>query len=190
MDPVIIRIAESIDIHASPPTVFALVSDPAAKLALNPFVTVIRVEREGAGEGAVTFLRFQKGQRFVEYRSRCVAFVPDRLIESQAELPTLLRVLFQVDPIESGTRLTQHEECEVTPEMLEHLLASQREEGAWRAMKLIHLVLPILAREAYAMIFHDRVETARKTMSVELYAWLEHIKRHLESGTRATVTPA
>jgi hypothetical protein len=186
MTPATIRIAETVEIAAPPDTVFRLISDPAAKLGLNPFVEVIRVEREGPpGEGVVTLLRFQKGQRFIEYRTRCVAWVPDRLLESEALLPTALRVRVELEPCGPGTRLTQHEECEVTPDMLEHLLATNREERGWRAMKLLHYVLPMVAREAFAIIFQQRVESARKTMTLELHAWLLAIKRHLEAPAGA-----
>jgi hypothetical protein len=183
MDPVMIRIAESVEIAVPPATVFSLVSDPVAKLSLNPFVQVIRVEREGPpGEGAVTFLRFQKGQRFIEYRTRCIAYVPGRLLESQAELPTHFRVRVEVRPSPHGTRLTQREECELTVDMLEHVMATRREERAWRAIKFLNVVFPPLARETFAIILEQRVEAARKTMGVELYAWLEAIKRHLEAA--------
>jgi hypothetical protein len=186
MTPVTIRIAESVEIAAPPAAVFTLVSDPAAKLRLNPFVEVIRVEREGeAGEGAVTFLRFQKGHQFVEYRTRCVTCVPGRLLESEALLPTTMRVRVEVEPCAGGTRLTQREECEVTADMLEHLLATTREERGWRAMKLLHYVLPMVAREAFAMILQQRVESARKTMTLELHAWLLAIKHHLEGPAAA-----
>lgn len=81
MEPVIIRIAESVEIAAPPSAVFALVSDPLAKARLNPFVQVIRIEREDPGplcEGRITFLRLQKGTRIFEYRTRCRALEPDR----------------------------------------------------------------------------------------------------------------
>jgi hypothetical protein len=186
MTPATIRIAESVEIAAPPGVVFELVSDSAAKLRLNPFVEVIRVEREGPpGEGVVTFLRFQRGHRFIEYRTRCVAWVPDRLLESEALLPTAFRVRVEVEPCGPGTRLTQREECEVTADMLEHLLATNREERGWRAMKLLHYALPMVAREAFAIILQERVDRARKTMALELHTWLLAIKRHLEAPAGA-----
>jgi hypothetical protein len=192
MERVIIEIQESVEIAAPPPAVFAVVSDPQAKLALNPFVEVIRVEREGVGEGAVTFLRFQKGHRFIEYRTCCVAYERDRLVESAADLPTLFRVRVELAPVAAGTRLTQGERCEVTPDMLEHVVATQREQRAWRTIKLMNLVFPGLVREAFSMIFHERVDAVRKTMSMELYAWLDAIRRHVEArgeAVRSAGTP-
>ncbi len=164
--------------------VFALVSDPPAKARLNPSVQVIRVEREDAGplrEGSVIFLRLQKGRRIFEYRTRCQRLVPGRLLESRAELPTLARVRVEVDPIPQGTRLTQQEECEVTVEMLEGLPVARRAERAWRTLKLLHLFLPGLAQETFAVILRERADALRLVMKHELRAWLEAIKQHLES---------
>ena len=77
MDPVIVKVEVSVEIAAPPSTVFALVSDAEAKARLNPFVQVIRIERETPGplrEGSLTFFRLQKGKRIFEYRtSRIVA---------------------------------------------------------------------------------------------------------------------
>ncbi|MBI3016239.1 MAG: SRPBCC family protein [Candidatus Tectomicrobia bacterium] len=192
MEPVIIRIAESVEIAAPPSAVFALVSDPLAKARLNPFVQVIRIEREDPGplcEGRITFLRLQKGTRIFEYRTRCRALEPDRLLENQAELPTLFRVRVELEPIPGGTRLTQREECEVRVEMLEGLPVPRRAERAWQTIKILGLVLPVLARETYALILKERTDTLRETMGRELQVWLQAIKQHLESPGRGVSTP-
>jgi hypothetical protein len=184
MQPVILRVAAAVEIAAPVERVFGLVSDPAAKARLNPFVQVIRIERENPGplrEGSVTFFRLQKGTRIFEYRSRCVGLKPDRLLESQAELPTLFRVRVGVEPIPGGSRLTQREECEVTLAMLDHLPVSRRAERAWRAFKLLSVVAPSLARETFAVILQERAQALRLVMERELRGWLQAIKHHLES---------
>jgi len=185
MQPVIIRVAAAVEIGAPPATVFALVSDPAAKAKLNPFTQVIRIEREDPGplrEGSITFLRLQKGTRIFEYRTRCLRLEPGRLLENQAELPTLFRVRVEVGPIPGGSRLTQQEECEVAPTMLEELPLPPRAERAWRTIKLLCLVTPSLAEETYAVILQERADALRMVMERELRGWLQAIKRHLESG--------
>ena len=184
MQSVIVRAAAAVEINTPVPVVFALVSDPLAKAKLNPFTQVIRIEREDAGplrEGSITFMRLQKGQRIFEYRTRCVRLEPDRLVESQAELPTLFRVRVEVEPVPGGTRLRHREECEITPSMLEGLQMPRRAERAWRAIKLLSLMAPGLARETYAVILHERADALRVTMERELGGWLQAIKQHLES---------
>jgi hypothetical protein len=167
--------------------VFALVTDAAAKARLNPFVQVIRVERETPGplrEGSITFFRAQKGKRIFEYRTRCRRLIPGRLLENRAELPTLFRVEVEVEPLDAGARLTQREECEVTPDMLEGLLTTRRAERAWQVVKLLHLFLPSMAREAYAVLLHERIDALRATLTRELGGWLRAVKQHLESSQR------
>jgi hypothetical protein len=184
MEPVIIRIAAAVEIGVPPAAVFALASDMLAKARLNPFIQVIRIEREDPGPlrpGSVTFLRLQKGRRIFEYRTRCVRLEPDRLLENQADLPTLFRVRVEVEPIPGGSRLTQREECEIVPAMLEGLPVPRRAERAWRAIKLLGLFAPSLARETYAVILRERADSLRLTMERELGGWLQAIKRHLES---------
>ncbi len=184
MESVIVRVMAAVEIGAPVPPVFALVSDPPAKARLNPFLQDIRIEREDPGplrEGSVTFLRLQKGTRIFEYRTRCIRLEPDRLLENQAELPTLFRVRVEVQPIPGGTRLTQREECEITTAMLEHLPVPRRAERAWRTIKLLSLVAPSLARETYAVILRERADALRVVMERELRGWLQAIKEHLES---------
>src|SRR5574341_2142640 len=88
MQPVILRLAATVEIAAPAGKVFALICDPLAKARLNPFVQVIRIERDDSGplqEGGITFFRLQKGTRIFEYRTRCVGLTPDRLLESRSE---------------------------------------------------------------------------------------------------------
>jgi len=180
-----LRIKEAVEIATPPASVYALVSDPVAKARLNPFTQAIRVEREDPGplrEGSVTFFRIQKGTRIFEYRMRCIRHEPGRLIESQAELPTLFTVRVEVEPLPGGSRLKQTEECEVTPYMLEGLLVTRRAEHAWRLMKTLYFFLPELAHETFAAIFRERADSLRVSMQRELAGWLQAIKAHLESG--------
>lgn len=189
MEPVIVTLAETVDIAAPPSKVFALVGDAQAKARLNPFVQVIRIERETPGplrEDSVTFFRLQKGKRIFEYRTRCRRLEADRLLENLAELPTLFQVRVEVEAIPGGTRLTQQEKCEVTLELLEGLPVSRRAERAWQAIKLLNLALPGLGREAYSVILRERAEALRSTLRRELWTWLQAIKRHIEAGETAS----
>jgi len=188
MEPVIIPVVGAVEIGAPPSAVFALVSDPLAKAKLNPFAQVIRIEREDHGplrQGSVTFFRLQKGTRIFEYRMRCVRLEPGRLIESRAELTNLFTVRVEVEPAPGGSRLTQSEECEVSPHMLEGLSATRRADHAWRLMKTLYFFLPELAHETFAVIFRERADSLRASMQRELQGWLLAIKAHVESGDRS-----
>lgn len=185
MQPVIVRVAAAVEIGVPPAAVFALVSDANAKAKLNPFIQVIRIEREDHGplrQGSVTFFRLQKGTRIFEYRMRCVRLEPGRLIESEAELPNLFTVRVEVGPAPGGSRLTQSEECEVSPQMLEDLPITRRAEHAWRLVKILNFLLPELAHETFAVIFRERTDALRVSMRRELQEWLLAIKAHVESG--------
>jgi hypothetical protein len=182
---VIIAVNAAVEIKASTAAVFACVSDPVAKGKLNPFVHVIRIEREDSGAfgaGSVTFYRLQRGTRIFEYRMRCIRHEPGRLIESRAELPTLFTVRVEVEPVPGGSFLKQTEECEVTPHMLQGLLVSRRAEHAWRLVKVLNFVLPELVHETFAVILRERVDSLRVSMERELREWLQAIKAHVESG--------
>jgi hypothetical protein len=65
--------------------------------------------------------------------------------------------------------------------MLEGLPVTRRAERAWRAMRLLSFVVPALARETFAIVLQERVDTLRILMERELRGWLEAIKRHVES---------
>lgn len=189
MEPVIVTVAETVEVAAPPSKVFALVSDAEVKARLNPYVQVIRIERETPGplrEGSVTFFRLQKGKRIFEYRTRCRRFEADRLLENQAELSTLFQVRVEVEAMPGGTRLTQQERCEVRLEMLEGLPVSRRAERAWQAVKLLNLALPSLGREAYSVILRERADALRSSLRRELWTWLQAIKRHIEAGETAS----
>jgi hypothetical protein len=175
-----------VEIAASPAAVFALVCDPEAKARLNPSVQVIRVEAEQAGplrEGSAIFFRLQKGHRVFEYRTRCLRLIPDRLLETLAELPSRFRVRVELTPIPGGTRLEHREECEIDPAMLEGLPVSRRAERAWRFMHLLTFIVPELVRETYTILLRERADALRVVLQRELRHWLEAIKRHLESSS-------
>ncbi len=187
MQPVVIRLSAAVEIKAHPAAVFALVSDANSKAELNPFIRVIRIEREDHGslrQGSVTFYRLQKGTHIFEYRMRCVRFEPGRLIESRAELPTMFTVRVEVEPAPGGSRLTQTEECEVSPHLLEALPVTRRAQRAWRFMKTLNFFLPEVAHETYTVILRERADSLRVSMQRELQGWLQAVKTHVESGDR------
>ncbi len=65
--------------------------------------------------------------------------------------------------------------------MLDGLPVPRRAERAWRAIKILGLLAPSLARETYAVILRERADALRVVMERELRAWLQAIKQYLES---------
>ena len=81
-------VSRHIHIDAPVDRVFALMANPAARAALNPFVTPIRVETEDNQPlhvGSVCHLRLQTGNRIVDYRTHVREFEPNRCIVSVSD---------------------------------------------------------------------------------------------------------
>jgi len=180
----VLRLSASVEIRAGPERVFALVSDPPRKAALNPNVQVIRVEMEGegpVGEGSRFYHRLQRGQRIFEYRSRVIRVVPPRLFESRAETDPPFEVRVTVEPAPEGCRFTQQETLEVAPELLDALEPvsvggrTVRDMAGWLTFfpgpRQFGLYLRSLQRDRLA-----------RRLTRELEAWLDAIKAHLEKA--------
>lgn len=176
-------------VRAEPDRVFALVSEPPWKAALNPNVKVIRVEQESEGpvrEGTVFYHRLQKGQRLFEYRSRCLRIAPPRLFESRGETDPPFEVRVTVEPTPGGSRLTQQETLEVRPQLLDALEPASTRERTLREMVALLSFFPGLHSLGSELRRWQREQLARR-LTAELQAWLQAIKAHLEAeDTRVT----
>jgi hypothetical protein len=153
---------------------------------LNPNIRVIRVELEGEGpieEGSVFYHRFQRGTRIIEYRSRCIRYVPPSLFQTRSETDPPFEVMVTVEPTGSGCRLTQREEVEVTPEMLDALEPSGTKAGLFREVSRLLRLFPG-ARQLETEIRAHQQEQLKKRLTKELQAWLEAIKANLEGRDR------
>lgn len=180
----------SVRVRAKPATVFALVSDPPRKAALNPNVQVIRVAHEGEGpvrEGSVFYHRLQRGQRIFEYRSRCLRMVPPRLFESRAETDPPFEVRVTVEPAGEGCRLTQQETLEVTPGLLDALEPVAAGGGTLGDVLGVLAFFPGL-RVLGSEVRRGQRERLARRLTAELQAWLEAIKAHLEAAERTGAT--
>jgi hypothetical protein len=173
----------SVEIRAGAAETFALVSDLRRKARLNPNIRVIRIDLEGEEPirvGSVFRHRFEKAGRIVEYRSRCVRWVPPRLVESRGETDPPFEVRVTIDPIDGGCRLTQVETLEMRPEML-GALGAERPPGRG-LLDFVHLLpvspaLRALGSELRA-VERERVVAGLRG---ELKVWLEAIRAHLEA---------
>ena len=181
----------SVWLRAEPDRVFALVSDLRRKAGLNPNIQVIRVELESdepVREGSVFYHRFQKGRQIVEYRSRCVRFVPPRLFESRGDTDPPFEVRMTVAPTPDGCRLTQQETLEVTPELPDVLAPAGSGERAFRDVVNLLALFPAV-RQLGAELRSHQLDRAARSLTAELQAWLEAIKAHLEAPSPGPMTP-
>lgn len=174
------------EICAEVAQVFNLISDLRRKASLNPNIQVIRVELEGEPtikEGAVFYHRIQRGTRIVEYRSRCIRYVPPRLFQTRSETDPPLEVTVTVEPTASGCRLTQREELEVTPEILDAFEPAGTKGSLFREVSRLLRLFPG-ARQLESEIRAHQRERLKKRLTKELQAWLEAIKANLERPDR------
>jgi Polyketide cyclase / dehydrase and lipid transport len=178
----------TVDIKAEPAEVFAVVSDLRRKALLNPNIQVIRVDLEGeepVREGSVFYHRFQKGTRILEYRSRCMRLVPPWLFESRSETDPPFEVRVTVDPTPAGCRLTQQEEAEVTPELLDAFELAPTKLPSFRDIIFLFALFPS-ARPLGSELRAFQRERVTKKLTGELQSWLDAIRAHLEAKTFQT----
>ena len=171
------------EIRAEVAEVFDLVSDLRRKASLNPNIQVIRVELEGEAtikEGSVFYHRIQRGTRIIEYRSRCIRYDPPKLFQTRGETDPSFEVTVTVEPTGSGCRLTQREELEVTPEMLDTLEAWGTKGNLFREVSRLLRLFPGTRQLESEIRAHQR-ERLKKRLTKELQAWLDTIKANLES---------
>lgn len=175
-----VRVRHSVEIRANPEDVFALVTDVARKARLNPNTQVIRVGKETdgpVGEQTVFHYVLRQGAQIIDYRSRCVAFEPERMMETVSLTDPSFSVRVTVEPTAEGVRLTQEESFEfpppprppVEPEGLMGLLAN-----------LVVRIFGDRSRHQGQALPADeaRIEVELET---RLAAWLDAVKVHLES---------
>jgi len=174
----------TVEIQAEAGDVFALVSDLRRKAPLNPNIQVIRVELEGeepVQEGSVFYHRFQRGTRIMEYRSRCIRFLPPRLFESRSETDPPFEVRVTIEPTPAGCRLTQQEAVEVTPELLDALEPARTEVRTFRDIVELLALFPSGRRLGSEFRTLQRERVVRK-LAGELQCWLDAIQAHFEAG--------
>lgn len=158
--------------------VFNLVSDLHRKASVNPNIQVIRVELEGEPtikEGFVFYHRIQTETRIVEYRSRCIRYIPPRFFQTRSETDPPFEVTVTVEPTGSICRLTQREELEVTPEMLDALEPSETKSGLFREVSRLLRLFPG-GRQLESEIRAHQRERLKRRLAQELQAWLDAIK--------------
>ena len=169
-------------IHIAAPVecVFALMADPLARAALNPFVTPIRVETEDSRPlhvGSICHFRLQTGNCIVDYRTRVYEFELNRGITSVSDSAVPFEIRLETQPEGGGTRLTQTESFEPNAAMLSEVVESER------GRRLLRLLAPLMAfiDSDYALRVRRRQEELlEQRLGANLERWLEAIRAHLE----------
>ena len=177
-----VMVSRSIRIDAPIGRVFRLISDPAARSALNPLATPLRVEIEGGGllrAGAVCHFRLRIGGRTVEYRTRVLEFEPDRRIVSLADSAVPFQVTLETAAADGGTLLSQTERFEPTDDMLREASPPTAEN---LVLDLAHRLTLFLDLEAASRLRARREELLAERLGENLDRWLAAIRDHLEAN--------
>ena len=175
-------VSRHIHIDAPVDRVFALMANPAARAALNPFVTPIRVETEDNRPlhiDSVCHLRLQAGNRIVDYRTYVREFEPNRCIVSVSDSAVPFEIHLETRPEGNGARLTQTESFEPSEEMLSELAEGEIER--W----LMRVLVPLMAFIDTDYVLRVRArqeELLEQRLGVNLERWLEAIRAHLEKN--------
>lgn len=173
-----VRVKASLDIQVDPEAVFSLVTDVARKARLGPHAAVIGVSKETAGPvgvGTVFHYCLSIEGKIADYRTRCVAFEPGRMMETVSDTRPPFKVRVTVEPVPGGARLTQ-EEAFSLPVL--HMPVPGT-KGWWG--KVLHFIFGdadaiVQSRESAAA--EDAAMQAK--LEPKLADWLERIKTHLE----------
>jgi hypothetical protein len=85
-----------------------------------------------------------------------------------------------VEPTGSGCRLTQREELEITPGMLDALEPSETKLGLFREVSRLLRLFPG-GRQLESEIRAHQREQLKRRLTRELQAWLDAIKVYIET---------
>jgi len=174
-------VSRSIHIRAPVERVFALMADPAARAALNPFATPIRVEVEDGAPlhlGSICHYRLHVGDRIVDYRSRVIGYQPHRLIVSESESAVPFTIQVEILPDgRGGAWMRQVERFEPSEEMLRSAIPPSAFNAALRLAYGLALYLDLDAARGLRSRLED---VLGQTLSANLARWLDAIRTHLE----------
>jgi hypothetical protein len=175
----LVLIKASVDINGVDPSeVFALVTDLRRKFLFCPNVAVIDISRQPDGPVDVDTIfhhRIALDSHITDYNNRVVAFSPGRRMVTESESNPFCRIEVTVEPLESGTRLTQQEALDLKELEMPVPQAPRWSGKLYRSFfgdeKIVQPPGDLLAQEAEEMHSH---------LQPRLDAWLNNIKEYLE----------
>ncbi|UCE88653.1 MAG: SRPBCC family protein [Pseudomonadota bacterium] len=176
-----VSVKASVDIQADPAAVFDLMTDVPRKAKLDRSVHVIGIARETPGpirEGTVFHYRLVIEDKMADYRNTVIAFEPGRLMVTRSDSNPHFEISIVVEPIEGGARVTQEERFTLTA-MAMPIPTAQGIFGGF--MRLLFGGAEKIEQDAEDLAAEEE-EMATK-LQPRLEAWLQSIKKHLETQT-------
>ncbi len=176
-------VQRSIDIRAPLPRVFALMCDPARRARLNPAITPLLVEIEGGGPvtlGTVCHFRLQTAAGLADYRSRVIAFTPNREIVWRTDTAVPIEIRLAVEAQPGHCHFTHAETFEPSEAMLR---TSAPHGSRGRFMQWIAGLLPFLDLDAAERLQDQREQALESKLGEGLERWLAAIRAELEKET-------
>ena len=178
-DRYVVRIRSSVEINGvKPDDVFVLITDLRRKTLLCPHTAVIGITHhpEGAIDvGTVFHHRVAIDGRIADYHNRVIAFSPGERMVTESDSSPPFRIEVVVEPIVSGTRLTQEESF-----LLTELVVPVPKAPGWlgRLLRLLFGDENLIRQGSVSL--EKEVEEAQSRLQPRLDAWLHRIKHHLE----------
>ncbi|MBI5378989.1 MAG: SRPBCC family protein [Nitrospirae bacterium] len=171
------KIAQSVDIHAPPEEVFALLKDVERRARLNPHAQSLSIRplTEGPfGKGSRFRIRLRSGDRWITYDSEWIECEENRRIVARSITPGReLRVTLCVEAIPGGSRLTHEEEfLPVTEET--------HDRAWWRRLLRTVLLMELPGFPHFEVT--EMSEAVKKQAEEYLKDWMEAIKTELEGS--------
>lgn len=175
-------VARNLDIAASTERVWALVTDPRRRAALNPAIRVIEVVIDGGGalqRGSTTRYRLEIGGRVVEYRTRVLEFSANHRLVTRSDSGVPFETTLELTPLASGTRLSHSERLEPTAGMIQRAIDQL---GAGRGLGWRERLTLWLDGDASERLRDRALEHLEVSLGVTLDQWLAAIRGDLEQG--------
>ena len=173
-----IRVNGSVNINANPQQVFALISDVHQCGELNPWIKVINITAEPAGQmraGTIYHYRIVVEGRMTEYTSKVLAFEPDRVIEIQTDTDPVVNIKYRLAPIAEGSHLEQEMTSSVKgPQPAQVVLPG------WFAKLMGNLVKEVRSPEQNEVLLRQEEAMTQQQLQAQLDEWLAIVKKYLE----------
>lgn len=171
------KISQSIDIHAPPEEVFALLKDVDRRARLNPHAQSLSIRplTEGPpGKGSRFRIRLRSGDQWITYDSEWIEYEENRRIVARSITSGReLRVTLRVEALPGGSRLTHEEEfLPVTEETTDR--------AWWRRLLRTILIMEIPRFLHFEVA--EMSEAVKKQAEEYLKDWMEAIKTELEGS--------
>jgi uncharacterized protein YndB with AHSA1/START domain len=177
-----VKVSASVIIDVKPEAVFALITDLQRKTKLCPHTAVLGITRHPDGPvepGTVFHHRVAVDGHIADYHNTVVEIVPGQRMVTQSDSETSFKIIVEVEPTSSGTRLTQEESFE----LVELILPTPGAKG--RLGKFFRLIFGEgdVIRQGEESLARD-IQEMQDKLQPRLQEWLSSIKCHLEKESQ------